>query len=43
MEKEAQLKVIETLMERLDTGVNVDAGGQVINPVSVYTDTGLMT
>lgn len=39
MQKEEQIRVIQGLMEHLDKGTNVDAGGQVRNPVSSYTDT----
>jgi len=38
MEREEQLRVIRGLMRHLDNGTNVDAGGQVRNPVSAYTD-----
>ena len=37
MRKEDQVRLIEALMEKLDSGVNVDAGCQVRNPVSAYT------
>lgn len=37
MEKQEQLRVIRGLMSHLDNGTNVDAGGQVRNPVSSYT------
>ena len=37
MHREEQLRVIEKLMKHLDEGTNVDAGGQVRNPVSAYT------
>ena len=36
MNRDDQLNVIDTLLQRLDSGTNVDAGGQVINPVSAY-------
>jgi phenylpropionate dioxygenase-like ring-hydroxylating dioxygenase large terminal subunit len=37
MNQDDQLQVIDTLLQRLDDGTNVDAGGQVINPVTAYT------
>jgi nitrite reductase/ring-hydroxylating ferredoxin subunit len=37
MEKQEQIRVIRGLMDHLDNGTNVDAGGQVHNPVSSYT------
>ncbi|MDA0954669.1 MAG: aromatic ring-hydroxylating dioxygenase subunit alpha [Proteobacteria bacterium] len=37
MEKQEQIRVIKGLMSHLDNGTNVDAGGQVRNPVSAYT------
>jgi len=38
MQKQEQIRVIKGLMSHLDRGTNVDAGGQVRNPVSAYTD-----
>ena len=38
MFKEEQIRVIRGLINHLDNGTNVDAGGQVRNPVSSYTD-----
>ncbi|MFT5013479.1 MAG: phenylpropionate dioxygenase-like ring-hydroxylating dioxygenase large terminal subunit [Patiriisocius sp.] len=38
MQKQEQIRVIKGLMSHLDNGTNVDAGGQVRNPVSGYTD-----
>lgn len=38
MQKQEQIRVIKGLMSHLDNGTNVDAGGQVRNPVSAYTD-----
>ncbi|MBT3737240.1 aromatic ring-hydroxylating dioxygenase subunit alpha [Pseudomonadales bacterium] len=38
MFKEEQIRVIKGLINHLDNGTNVDAGGQVRNPVSSYTD-----
>lgn len=37
MEHTEQVRLIKGLMHFLDTGTNVDAGGQVRNPVSSYT------
>ncbi len=37
MRVEEQRRLIKGLMEHLDNGTNVDAGGQVRNPVSGYT------
>ncbi|MFP6835724.1 MAG: aromatic ring-hydroxylating dioxygenase subunit alpha [Pseudomonadales bacterium] len=37
MHRDEQIRVIERLMAHLDNGTNVDAGGQVRNPVSCYT------
>jgi nitrite reductase/ring-hydroxylating ferredoxin subunit len=37
MEHNAQIRVIERLLEHRDNGTNVDAGCQVKNPVSAYT------
>lgn len=37
MKKENQISVMKLLMQRLDEGVNVDAGGMVRNPVEAYT------
>lgn len=37
MEQQEQIRVIKGLMSHLDNGTNVDAGGQVRNPVSSYT------
>jgi phenylpropionate dioxygenase-like ring-hydroxylating dioxygenase large terminal subunit len=37
MEQQETIRVIKGLMHYLDTGTNVDAGGQVRNPVSSYT------
>ena len=36
MRKEEQIKTMKLLMQRLDDGTNVDAGGMVRNPVSAY-------
>ncbi len=36
MHPDEQIRVIERLMKHLDDGTNVDAGGQVRNPVSCY-------
>ena len=36
MEKTEQIRVIKGLMSHLDNGTNVDAGGQVRNPVTGY-------
>ena len=41
MRRDEQLRVIKGLMNHLDNGTNVDAGGQVRNPVTTYTDKGL--
>tara|TARA_R110002073_G_scaffold16703_2_gene63740 strand:- start:1147 stop:2337 length:1191 start_codon:yes stop_codon:yes gene_type:complete len=41
MQKAEQIRVIKGLMKHLDNGTNVDAGGQVRNPVSAYTDRSL--
>ena len=38
MQKTEQIRVLKLLMERLDQGVNVDAGGLLHNPSSVYVD-----
>ena len=38
MDHAEQIRVIRGLMNHLDRGTNVDAGGQVHNPVSSYTD-----
>lgn len=38
MEKTEQIRVIKGLMAHLDSGTNVDAGGQARNPVISYTD-----
>ncbi len=38
MQHDEQIRVIEGLMTHLDNDTNVDAGRQVKNPVSVYTD-----
>ncbi len=37
MERQEQIRVIRGLMSHLDRGTNVDAGGQVRNPVTSYT------
>ena len=37
MRKEEQVRLIEALMAKLDSGTTVDAGCQVRNPVSAYT------
>ena len=37
MEQQEQIRVIRGLMDHLDNDTNVDAGGQVRNPVSSYT------
>ena len=37
MKNDEQVRVIERLMQHLDHGTTVDAGGQVRNPVSGYT------
>jgi nitrite reductase/ring-hydroxylating ferredoxin subunit len=37
MQSDEQIRVIERLMQHLDDGTTVDAGGQVRNPVSSYT------
>ncbi|MDH3642272.1 MAG: aromatic ring-hydroxylating dioxygenase subunit alpha [Gammaproteobacteria bacterium] len=37
MQREEQVRVIDGLLRHLDHGTNVDAGGQVRNPVSSYT------
>ncbi|MEJ2087486.1 MAG: aromatic ring-hydroxylating dioxygenase subunit alpha, partial [Gammaproteobacteria bacterium] len=37
MERAEQLRVIQGLMNHLDNGTNVDAGGQLRNPVAAYT------
>ncbi len=37
MEQAQQIRIIKGLMTHLDRGTNVDAGGQVRNPVSGYT------
>ncbi len=37
MEQQEQIRVIRGLLSHLDNGTNVDAGGQVRNPVSSYT------
>ena len=41
MRRDEQLRVIKGLMNHLDNGTNVDAGGQVRNPVTTYTDKGM--
>ena len=38
MEKTEQIAQIKTLMARLDSDINVDAGGFRYNPTSVYVD-----
>ncbi|MEM9563380.1 MAG: aromatic ring-hydroxylating dioxygenase subunit alpha [Actinomycetota bacterium] len=38
MEHNEQISQIKTLMARLDSGTNVDAGGLVRNPTAVYVD-----
>jgi len=37
MRKDEQIRTMKLLMQRLDEGTNVDAGGMVRNPVSAYT------
>lgn len=37
MQKEEQVRLLKLLMQRLDDGTNVDAGGIRKNPASVYT------
>ncbi len=37
MKHQEQVRVIKGLLHHLDNGTNVDAGGQVRNPVSAYT------
>jgi len=37
MRRQEQLRVIRTLMDRIDRGENVDAGGIIRNPVETYT------
>jgi len=37
MQRDEQVRVIDGLLRHLDQGTNVDAGGQVRNPVSSYT------
>ena len=37
MRKEEQIRCMKLLMQRLDDGKNVDAGGMVRNPVEAYT------
>ncbi len=37
MEKQEQIRLLKQLMQRLDEGTNVDAGGQRRNPSSAYT------
>jgi phenylpropionate dioxygenase-like ring-hydroxylating dioxygenase large terminal subunit len=37
MNQAEQIKCMKLLMHRLDQGINVDAGGAVINPVDAYT------
>lgn len=38
MERQEQVRLLKTLMSRLDSGTTVDAGGLRKNPTSVYTD-----
>lgn len=38
MRHEVQLRLIDEMLERLDAGVNVDAGGLRRNPTAVYVD-----
>lgn len=38
MLRDEQIRVLEGLMAHLDAGTNVDAGGQMHNPVDTYTD-----
>lgn len=38
MERPEQIRVIKGLLNHLDNGTNVDAGGQVRNPVGAYID-----
>ena len=38
MKQEEQIRVVEGLMSHLDNDTNVDAGCQLRNPVSAYTD-----
>ena len=37
MEQAEQIRCMKLLMHRLDLGINVDAGGAVVNPVEAYT------
>ena len=37
MKKDEQIRLLKLLMERLDEDTNVDAGGMLKNPTSVYT------
>jgi phenylpropionate dioxygenase-like ring-hydroxylating dioxygenase large terminal subunit len=37
MERDEQIRIVKGLMSHLDEGTNVDAGGQLRNPVSSYT------
>ena len=43
MDHATQVKVLKELFRQLDNNVNVDAGVQLINPTSSYTDTDLAT
>jgi phenylpropionate dioxygenase-like ring-hydroxylating dioxygenase large terminal subunit len=38
MKHDVQVRLIEEMLERLDNGTNVDAGGHRHNPTSVYVD-----
>ena len=37
MDQAEQIRCMKLLMHRLDLGINVDAGGAVVNPVEAYT------
>ena len=37
MEKQEQIRLLKQLMQHLDDGTNVDAGGMRRNPASAYT------
>jgi len=43
MRQEEQVRIIKGLLHYLDTDTNVDAGGQVQNPVSSYTNNDIAT
>ena len=38
MRKQEQIRQLKTMLARLDSGINVDAGGHRHNPMSVYVD-----